>query len=59
MSAAEEARRYQELLVAEAFLCGELFTAGDEFPLDPPPRQVRDCIRDLADYQPTRERKAS
>ncbi|MFG3228140.1 hypothetical protein ACGF07_25610 [Kitasatospora sp. NPDC048194] len=32
-----------------------LFTDDSEdWPLDPPPRPIRDVIRDLADYQPTR-----
>lgn len=54
----EAVRRQREQQAAEAWLCGELFTDADEFPHDPPPRPVRNVIRDLSEYntQPTEER---
>lgn len=47
----ETVRRHRERQAAEPYLCGELFADDEEFPPEPPPQQVRDVIRDLADYQ--------
>lgn len=52
---AETIREDEEQRAAERWMCGELFTDTD-YPLDPPPRRVRNVIPDLADYQPTTTR---
>jgi hypothetical protein len=45
-------RADEEQRAAAPFLCDELFDP-DDLPPDPPRRKVRNCITDLANYQPS------